>query len=410
MKIIVDNSAYGLRNLGDIAMLQVAVNRLHQLWPGALIQVITDAPDLLTTYCPNAQALPARSRPLVGIANQRLFEAVWNRLPSRTSKVFNRLDAMVQLSNPSWHRAISEADLLIASGGGYINDVFPGKAFNTLSLLEMAIRNGKPTAMFGMGIGPIRTRKLLAKAKAVLPQVDLIALRENLIGLPFLESIGVAPRRVVTTGDDAIHLALENGSAEVGDGIGVNLRIATYSKVGRSVVEAIRPILQEASDRHHAPLVPLPILIRGRESDIETIQRLLTRNEERLDKWLTPASPIELLEQLRRCRVVVTGSYHAGVFALAQGIPIVGLAKSEYYIDKFRGLADQFKYSCQVIYLDDNHFHVNLSDAIDTAWRAAGRYRDQLLKLSKEQSESSGAAYHRLYDLVESRKAVGGRR
>jgi polysaccharide pyruvyl transferase WcaK-like protein len=43
-----------------------------------------------------------------------------------------------------------------------------------------------------------------------------------------------------------------------------------------------------------------------------------------------------------RCRVVVTGSYHAGVFALAQGIPVVATAASRYYHDKFSGLADLF--------------------------------------------------------------------
>ena len=35
--------------------------------------------------------------------------------------------------------------------------------------------------------------------------------------------------------------------------------------------------------------------------------------------------------------VEVTGSYHAGVFALAQGIPVVGLLQSAYYEQKFIG-------------------------------------------------------------------------
>ena len=30
-------------------------------------------------------------------------------------------------------------------------------------------------------------------------------------------------------------------------------------------------------------------------------------------------------------RLVITGSYHAGVFALAQGVPVLALAKSAYY-------------------------------------------------------------------------------
>ncbi|MHC4692611.1 MAG: hypothetical protein ACYS67_07705, partial [Planctomycetota bacterium] len=41
MRILVENGSYNMRNQGDIAMLQVAVGRLHKLWPSALIEVPT---------------------------------------------------------------------------------------------------------------------------------------------------------------------------------------------------------------------------------------------------------------------------------------------------------------------------------------------------------------------------------
>ena len=45
---------------------------------------------------------------------------------------------------------------------------------------------------------------------------------------------------------------------------------------------------------------------------------------------------------IARCRLVVTGSYHAALFALSMGVPAIGIATSRYYEDKFLGLADQF--------------------------------------------------------------------
>ena len=46
-----------------------------------------------------------------------------------------------------------------------------------------------------------------------------------------------------------------------------------------------------------------------------------------------------VIERVGECRVVVTGSYHGAVFALAQGIPVVALVKSPYYVNKMAGLA-----------------------------------------------------------------------
>ena len=34
-------------------------------------------------------------------------------------------------------------------------------------------------------------------------------------------------------------------------------------------------------------------------------------------------SPLRVIEEIGHCRIVITGSYHAGVFALSQGIPVV---------------------------------------------------------------------------------------
>ncbi len=46
--------------MGDVAMLQVAVSRISELWPNALIEVVTEVPELLSLYCPNARPLTAR--------------------------------------------------------------------------------------------------------------------------------------------------------------------------------------------------------------------------------------------------------------------------------------------------------------------------------------------------------------
>ena len=54
MRILFDQAVYDLRNKGNIALLQMALGRIHKLWPKASLEVMTDAPHLLRLYCPEA--------------------------------------------------------------------------------------------------------------------------------------------------------------------------------------------------------------------------------------------------------------------------------------------------------------------------------------------------------------------
>ena len=62
MRVIVatalNTGAAEYQNMGDVAMLQVAVARLLSLWPDARIEVLTDSPSNLSRYCPGARPLP----------------------------------------------------------------------------------------------------------------------------------------------------------------------------------------------------------------------------------------------------------------------------------------------------------------------------------------------------------------
>src|SRR5437016_8487756 len=62
MKIILDNGAYTLRNMGDVAMLQTTVKRLRAMVREPELMILTTAPDLLERYCPGTTALSVKSR------------------------------------------------------------------------------------------------------------------------------------------------------------------------------------------------------------------------------------------------------------------------------------------------------------------------------------------------------------
>lgn len=417
MHILVENSGYDLVNMGDVAMLQVAVSRLHALWPTASIQVVTRSPDRLARFCPHATPLTLHASPVW--YKQSIRTRLYAMLPSATWNVIAQADRMIRKYLPPlahqvdlWNAALHgdknhflHADLVVATGGGYLTDSFEIFALLVLDTLETAARLGKPIALFGQGLGPLRKPAPYALARHVLPQASLIALRERRFSKPLLDELGVAAERIAVTGDDAISLAYDARQARLGQGIGVNIRVAPYSEVNPSMVTIVRDALHVAAHTYNAPLLPIPIAggetenSKFGQSDLQSIQSLLGESEglpteHQFDR------PAQVIAQISECRIIVTGSYHAAVFALAQGIPSVCLAKSTYYINKFLGLADQFGAGCEVLFLNDAEIGTKLACAIAHAWNSAESVRPQLLAAAQRQAAAGQRAYERLFHLV----------
>ena len=109
--------------------------------------------------------------------------------------------------------------------------------------------------MFGQGMGPLERSDGLVQGESMsFRESALITLRGSRGGLPLLESIGVTPARVLTTGDEAIELAYAARAKEPGNAVGINLRVASYADVktdtigkGRIGLAGIRPAAQSTS-------------------------------------------------------------------------------------------------------------------------------------------------------------------
>jgi colanic acid/amylovoran biosynthesis protein len=426
MRILVEPNAHHLQNMGDVAMLQVAVERLHELWPQATIEVITDAPTLLARYCPHAAPIPAVGRRIwfdESLIGQSVHEALPPRLAAQARVAEQRVRRNWPLAAKrvikakrtlKWARsvekatgsreldaffaAVSSADLVFVSGAGAITDYYVPLACTILDLLDLAISRHVPSAMLGQGIGPIEDRALLEKAASVLPRVSMIGVREQRRSVGHLRSLGVASDQVFVTGDDAIELAYRQGAAPLdGQAIGVNIRTARYSGIDERGVEPIGAILRQAAAHLNTELVGVPISQYPKERDAFVLGRLLFGSDS-----IAPATdPLDVIRRIRRCRVVVTGSYHAAVFALAQGIPTIGLAASSYYVAKFEGLLDQFPIGCKIVYLDRAGSSGDLATAIDEAWDASDEVRGALRMAAASQVEEGRRAYRSLPRIVQ---------
>jgi polysaccharide pyruvyl transferase WcaK-like protein len=283
MRILVDQSGYDLLNLGDVAMLQACVARLLQQWPAAEIRVIAHAPERLQRYCPETAAIPATFADRPGVQAiprkaRNASEQLWKIMGPPLYRGPGRSDGAAGAGEP-WPRtaiqAVRWADVVVASGGGYLTDTWWWHAAGVLSVLRLAQRTGKPTAMFGQGFGPLRSRAVRVMARRALPQLSALGLRDGVTSLELALSCGAPPDVITITGDDAIEVIPGTAPASA-TALGFNIRAADYSGIGRPAAADIGTCIVAAAHDLSAPIVGLPVSRYTKTSDLAAITECLS--------------------------------------------------------------------------------------------------------------------------------------
>lgn len=408
MRIVIDCCNYFLNNHnhGDRAIYKMAAERLTHQWPGAEISWITLDPALMQ------QTIPAAT--FVTLAQRHHWQLVSAPQTARKPGLTAALTSLWDGSFPNREQQklmrtipdaallvdkIRQADVVLALGGGAFSDHFPKHACGLLDTLAIGLIFGKPTALLSVGFEPVSNPALLEKCKQVLPRLSLIGCRESEIGPALLKEFGVPDERIYLTGDEAIALAYRLRPAQPGGAMGVNLRQSGYSSMDDVALQSIRGVLQETAQRYNAPLLGCPISMFG-PSDVESIQKLTASYNGLVETGETLDEPEKVIQQVGRCRVVVTGSYHAAVFALSQGIPAVGIVRSLHYQSKLAGLATQFGVGCTLVDSHNTDFEANLRNAIVESWQTAEALREALLHKAQEQISAGEIAYRKLFEIV----------
>ncbi|QDU70307.1 polysaccharide pyruvyl transferase family protein [Mucisphaera calidilacus] len=358
-RILIEQSGYGLGNAGDVAMLLSLTQRIRRSRPDIQLSVLTDNPERLTRIIPNTTPVDPQHKGfltqdwcLLG-ALQRVLPDAWKphllRLERKTCSYAPRraaacVDARPKKRplNPTARQTIDWLDSfdgLIVSGGGFLTDVFKRHGQLVLLLAAVMHRLGKPVAMLGQGIGPADDPQLRSDLQHTLPRVDVLGLREGAHGPRLLNELRVPQHAVTVTGDEALPLVRDSidPNATSRGAIGINIRAASYAGLHESPVPQH---VADAAQQLGRDLQPLPISWNHDDNDITPLKHLLPQHL--CDEIREPLSPTQIVRLAGRCDLTVTGSYHAALFSLAQGIPVIGIAANAYYQYKFQGLAERF--------------------------------------------------------------------
>lgn len=392
-------------------MLAVACRRLRALCPGVRLRAITRSPETLRRAVPGVEPVVLEGRELWPLFPELRARGV----PSAAT--FWEADRWLRRTRPSWsvrlggygigpsaraarrrelerYRAeIEAADVVVAPGGGWLAPPFARHAALVLATLADARARGARTAAMGFGfeepgvLGPI--------AADALAGADAISLRSE-ADVARLAALGVPRDRIATGGDDAVEAAWERRTRDGGTAVGVALREAAYAALGASELSAARDAVLAFARRVSAPVVGLPVAI-GEPDDRRTLRRLLG---EALAPDDSAPDVDALAARAARCRVVLAGAYHAAVFALAQGVPVVAFAAHAHYVAKFEGLVRAFPAGIRVVTVLPGErapaLAKRLASALRDGWWRAPEVRERLLAAAAGQVEANRAAWARL--------------
>lgn len=444
MHVLVDQNGYELLNIGDLAMLETGLSRIRRAWPGASVAVACHAPGRLAQVDDTSEALGFRFAEMpalrglpqrVRLGAEQAYKALSPLAPVRVPGVRISPEASVR-------QAVRRADVVVATGGGYVCDDFWYHGLGVLSVLDAAQRRGLPTAMVGQGLGPLGNPALRALARRVFARLDLLTLRDQRHSVGVLESLGVLrgsgmvggtePRELLgptavigslthggpvsVTGDEALGSVIRRlppTNPEPGRLIGVTLRSSPQSSLDATASIRLGETLREAALRHATDFVALPVSRYDNADDLESTRAVLSDTGS--GSGTAPvlhSHDIDSVDGLSaaaaRCRVVVTGSYHAGLFALAQGVPVVGLSATDYYHDKLTGLIDLYP-GVEVIRVGGAEWSTRLAHAIDRAWQTDDKTRRAGRDRSRELAAAGDAAFAAFATRADDRLAISGR-
>lgn len=340
----------GWGNLGDEAVLQVTFAALRKRWPDVTVRAFTLHPGR------TAANHRVEAEPLTGV-NRYLFGAPLGEGPfavraasgiarrvrniplvaGLADRASNFVGTLVfeAISVRAARRWLRTADLLIASGGGQIDDVWGGTWGQPYALARwawLARRAGVPFALFSVGYGGASgwlSRRLLRYAVdcAAYCSIRDVGSRTSTIGLGVKRDLPVVP-------DLSFVLTRPSPLPARRPGYDIGISPMVYQRPGNWPIEShaayqrfvalwanLATSMVAKGDRVH--------FFISNPTDMTAVQEVWERLDETTRagcKIAAPETPNALLEVYRGLDLVVASRFHGVLLAILSARPVLALS------------------------------------------------------------------------------------
>ncbi len=348
----------GRGNLGDRAMLLNVIRQIREICPNVDLYAPPHTPEFvvqefnLTTYPLVTHCLGRWEAIRNRVPLLRIFEPVAKWLYSGFDLIamlamtwaVSRLewDPDISCMEVDFAKAIGGADIVFFVGGGYLTDIGKFDCRATLAAGLMAIFSGKPVYMSGQGLGPIDTRMTKLLLKAMVPHAKLVTFRDRSGSENLLRRLHIPWKSGGSVGDDAMSLpvkeAVDAGANWSGDRLAVQFRVCPQTpNILAHISEFERFLLSMVADGDWQ--IDFFIFHTTRPAYEEDVIRSIVERTG-IENYVVHKveDPRQMRYLVGQCNVAIGIAYHFLVFALAEGVPAIGLWDGRYYKDKIEGL------------------------------------------------------------------------
>ncbi|VXC08197.1 polysaccharide pyruvyl transferase family protein [Frigoribacterium sp. 9N] len=335
----------GMVHIGDEAMFHEATVQLRAR--GATITGVSSNP------AETAERYGIDAVPAIGFHPATTGGRLGQR--ERRARVLSAIDGgagHLPQDDPAWQvvEAVREADGVLVAGGGNMASLWPMHVYERNTLGLIARRFDKPLVVSGQTIGPVLEGEDRELVTELLDAAALVGLREG-ASLELVRSLGVDPTTTVGTVDDASFLGFE-AAPPAGGAAGAAapyLAVSLSAHVGDADRGAFATAVARLLDRV-AGEAGLEVVFLAHWGSLDPTEErgdsLLHRAV--LDQLTVPARVEPTTDSPAAARFArgaalhLTSRYHPAVFAVAGGVPTVGLAVDDYTTIKLTGALGNF--------------------------------------------------------------------
>ncbi len=241
-------------------------------------------------------------------------------------------------------RAIALSDGLISGGGSLLQDATSWRTIPYyLSIIKLAQWLGKPTFIYGQGVGPIHQCKFYPFIRKTLGGSQLLTVRDE-ESKSLLCAIGLPNNSIHVVSDPVMGLAscaskpyrlINDTREEKTYTIGVSVR---FWNKDRSELDALAQTLLMLVISESVRIRFLPFHYHV---DFKASEYVISRIPEQYHTSIVVVKeftdPLEMLKQVSECDVIIGMRLHSLIYAATQHIPMVGISydpKIDQFLDR----------------------------------------------------------------------------
>lgn len=450
MKILITN-AYAKGSGGDMAILDSLISEMRRVFNNPQITVATiDDPDNIRQVFPGTKCVPSlittiwkedgsRVIKFISLFKNWLGAKLWCLIFRHSGK---KADFLLKKSEKEAIHAISEADLVVGVGGGYIRE---NSGFLkiidlalTLRMLNLGCTIKKTSMLYSQSVGPFGNKVQQRMAASLLKKMKLIITRES-ISLNLLKDMGIPSEHLLESTDAAFLTRERNGSQLVAlpeeiavmksEGrpiVGVTARNWLKGKKQKKYEAEMALALDEIGEKYSARIVFIPqTTVTRHQDDDRIVQKRIFKHMKRKDLAVCLEEPYGhhmLLDIYGSLDYLIGTRFHSAIFAMTAYVPSLVIA----YEHKAAGIMKDLDLSEWVIDIEKVNASA-LTENFSRLWEERESYIKQLeLKLPdyikraelagntiKEayiSSEQSNQLLAEKYDEAKSHKSLSGQK